>query len=165
MEIESRKTAHLGPGEGRAARMPGAELVTRKVSAEQTGGAYSLFEVEVGSGGGEGPHVQHREDECLCVLEGRFEVLIEDERFEAVPGSVIYVPKGTLHAFRDVSETTGRLLVIHTPGGSHERFVEETGEPATNGTAPPATEEPPDIERLVAVGAEYGIEMVPLPPP
>ena len=38
----------VGPAEGRAVRMPRARLVTLKVSGEQTGGAYSLFEVEVG---------------------------------------------------------------------------------------------------------------------
>jgi mannose-6-phosphate isomerase-like protein (cupin superfamily) len=50
------------------------------VAAERTGWAYSLFEVEVGTGGGEAPHVQHREDEWLYVLEGRFDFLVEGRR-------------------------------------------------------------------------------------
>ncbi len=126
MEIGSRKTVHFGPGEGRAVRMPGAGLVTPKVSCERTGGAYSLFEVEVGPEGGEPPHVQHREDECLYVLDGEFEFLVDDDGGTARvgPGWVVYVPKGNLHRYRNTSEKTGRLLVIHMPGGSHERFVE-----------------------------------------
>ncbi len=166
MEMESQKTVHLGPGEGRAVRMPGAQLVTTKVAAEQTGGAYSLFELEVEPGCSELPHIQHRDDECLYVLDGEFEFLDDDGSTTKVvgPGSVVYVPKGNLHRFRNTSETTGRLLVIHTPGSSHELFVEEAGEPETNGTAPPATEELPDTERLAAIGVEYGIEIVPLPP-
>ncbi len=171
MEVENQKTVHLGPGEGRAVWMSGAEeeqeaLVTRKVSAEQTGGAYSLFEVEVRPGCSELPHIQHREDECLCVLDGEFEFLDDDGSTTKVvgSGSVVFVPKGNLHRYRNTSEKTGRLLVIHTPGSSHELFLEAAGEPVTNGTAPPATEELPDTERLAAIGAEYGIEIVPLPP-
>ncbi len=166
MEVESQKTVRLGPGEGRTVRMPGAQLVTRKVAAHQTGGAYSLFEVEVGPGGGEAPHVQHRDDECLYVLEGEFEFLDDDGGIaEAGPGSVFYVAKGTLHRYRNVGETRGRLLVVHTPGASRERFVEEAGGPDIEGAASPVTEEPPDAEGLAAMGVEYGIEIVPLPPP
>lgn len=167
MEVESRKTIHLGPGEGvGTVRMPGAELVTRKVTAEQTGGAYSLFEVAVAPEGGSAPHVQHREDECFWVLEGRFGFVIEGDMIEANPGTLIYVPKGTLHAFRNADEMTGRLLVSQTPGGAYEGFVEEVGEPATGEATPPATEEPPEeppnnAERRAAVGAAHGIEMVP----
>ncbi len=155
---------HVGPAEGRAVRMPGAQLITRKVSSAQTGGAYSLLEVAVGPGGGEGPHVQHREDECFYVLEGRFGFVVEGAGIEASPGSLIYVPKGNLHAFENTGETTGRMLMSQTPGGVYGGLVEEIGEPATGEAAPPATEEPPDVERLAAIAAEYGVETVsPLP--
>jgi mannose-6-phosphate isomerase-like protein (cupin superfamily) len=148
--------------------MPRAQLLTLKVSSEQTGGAYSLFELTVAPEGGEGPHIQHREDECFYVLEGEFVFVVEDAEIEAGPGSLIYVPKGKLHAFENAGETTGRLLVSQTPGGVYEGFVEEVGEPAVVETTPPAvedpTQEPPNAERLAAVGAEYGVEMVsPLP--
>ena len=143
--------------------MPGGRLVTRKVGGDQTGGAFSLFEVTVGPGGGEGPHVQHREDECLYVVEGRFGFVVEGEEIGAGPGSLIYVPKGNLHAYRNAGGTTGRLLVSQTPGGAYEGFVGEVGEPVTEGSRLPA-EEAPNPERLVAAGAEYGVEMVaPLP--
>lgn len=151
---------HVGPGEGWAVRMPGAQLVTRKVSSEQTGGAYSLFEVAVAPTGGEGPHIQHREDECFYVLEGRFEFVVEDTEIEAGPGSLIYVPRGNLHAFENVGQTTGRMLVSQTPGGVYEGFVEEVGEPATGEATPSAIENRPNAERLAEIGAEYGVEMV-----
>ncbi len=165
MEVESQKTVRLGPREGRTVHMPGAQLVTRKVSAHQTGGAYSVFEVEVRPGGGEEPHIQHRDDECLYVLEGLFEFLDDEGSIaEAGLGSLVYVAKGSLHRYRNVGETTGRLLIVHTPGASRERFVEEAGEPDVEGAASPVTEEPPDSEGLAAMGVEYGIEIVPLPP-
>ena len=162
LKNRSSSTVHVGPGEGWAVRMAGPLLVTLKVSSERTGGAYSLFEMAVGAGGSSQPHVQHREDECFYVLDGEFEFLIEGAGIEAGPGSLIYVPKGDLHAFENTGETTGRMLISQTPGGVYEGFVEEVGEPASGGeAAPPAAEQPPDAERLIVIGAEYGIETVP----
>ncbi len=152
-------TAGIESGEGRAVRMPQLRLLTRKVSGEQTGGAYSLFEVAVGPGGGEGPHVQHREDECFYVVEGRFRFVVEGEEIEAGPGSLVYVPKGRLHAYENAGETRGRMLAIQTPGGTYEGFVEEVGEPVAYGTTPPARDDTPEAERIAAAGARYGVEM------
>ena len=156
---------HVGPGEGRAVRMPGMQILTRKVSSERTGGAYSLFEVTVAPGGGEGHHIQHREDECFYVLKGRFEFVVENARIAAGPGSLVYVPKGNLHAFENAGETTGRMLVSQTPGGAYGGFVEEVGEPANGEGGLPSPKGTPDnAQRLAAVGAEYGVETVTLLP-
>ena len=164
MQVENRRGVRSGPGDGRAVRMPGAGLVTRKVSAEQTGGAYSLFEVEVGPGEGEPPHVQHREDECLYVLEGLFEFLDDGGgSSKAGPGSLVYVTMGNLHRYSNVGETKGKLLVVHTPGASHESFVEAAGEPAFDEGASPMPERPQNPGRLALLAAEHGIEMVPPP--
>ena len=162
MEQEDRITArHVGPGEGRTVRTPWAELVARKVAAAQTGGAYSLFEVAVQPGGGPPPHVRHREDECFYVLEGRFGFVTEGGPIEAGPGSLVYFPKGDLRTFENVGAREGRLLVIGTPGGTHERFLEETGAPVKGETAPSASEQPPDTEGFVAIAADCGVEVVP----
>ena len=157
-------TVRVGPGEGRAVRLAGLQLLTRKVSSEQTGGAYSLFEVAVAPGGGSQPHVQHREDECFYVLEGEFQFIVEGEAIEVGPGSLVYVPKGNLHSFENVGATTGRMLINQTPGGLHERFVEEIGKPEIGETTPPQTKEQQNLERFATVGAQYGVEIVgPLP--
>ena len=152
-------TVHVAPGKGQAVRMAGLQVLTLKVSGEQTSGAYSLFEVTMAPGGGDGLHVQHREDECFYVLEGHFEFVVEGSAVEAGPGSLIYVPKGNLHAFENVGGMTGRTLVSQTPGGVYEGFVEEIGEPVIDGSSLPA-EEPTNPERLAAVGAQYGLEIV-----
>lgn len=158
---------HLGRGEGLAVRMPGAQLLTLKVGGARTGGAYSLFEIAVWPGGWQAPHIQHEEDECFYVLEGVFAFLIERARTEAGPGSLLYVPKGTLHAFENVGGTTGKLLMSQTPGGLHERFVEETGAPVSGFVVaesdPSAEGSSGRTERLVAKAAQYGIETVPHP--
>ena len=154
--------AHLGSGEGRSLWVLG-ELVTRKASSEQTGGAYSLFEVVVQPQGGPPPHIQHREDESFYVLAGEFEFLDNGNTIRASAGSFVYVPKGNLHTFKNVGTEPGRMLVNQTPGGLHERFYEEIGEEAQDLTTPPVMECPPDLERIVAIAAKYGIEIPPPP--
>ena len=149
----SLSITRIVPGEGRSLRVLG-ELVTCKVTAAQTGGAYSLFEVVSPPGGVPRPHIQHWEDECLYVIVGVFEFVEEDETFLAGPGSVVYVPKGNLHTYRNAGRAAGRLLITQTPGGMHERFFEEIGEPATEWA--PTKDAPVG---LAATAAKYGIEM------
>jgi mannose-6-phosphate isomerase-like protein (cupin superfamily) len=103
------------------------ELVTYKIPSRQTGGAYTLFEVTTQPGAGPPAHVQHREDECFYVLEGDYEFLIGGEVLRVGAGSLLYVPKGTLHSHKNVGEGVGRMLVIQTPGGLYESFFEEVG--------------------------------------
>lgn len=153
MKTNNAGTFYLGPGEGEAVRMPGEVSVTRKVASGRTGGAYSVFEIEVAPGGGEGPHVQHREDECIWVLEGRFEYLGEHGGREIGPGALVYVPRGELHAYTNVGAAPGRLLMLHTPGGPRERFFDEAGEVSADGGTLP------DVARLPTIAADYGIEM------
>ena len=136
---------HIPLGEGRSQWVLG-ELVTYKTTSEQTGGAYSLFEVETSPGGGPPPHVQHREDESLYVLEGEYEFVIEGRAIRAGAGTLIYIPKGNLHAHRNVGESAGRLLITQTPGGLYERFFESLVL-ETDGT------------RIPALAARYGIEI------
>ena len=154
--------AYFPPGEGiRSLRVYG-ELVVYKTKSERTGGAYSLFEVVTQPGDGPPPHVQHREDESFYVLEGEYEFLFEGRTLGAGTGSLIYVARGTLHAHRNVGEGVGRMLVSQTPGGLHERFLEEVGEPAMDNPRPPVPADQPDMERIIAIATEYGIEIQPV---
>ncbi len=155
--------AYVGPGEGRAVWVLGGQLLTYKVTAEQTGGAYSLFEGTVPPGGGAPAHIHHREDESFYVVEGEFEFTRDGETIRAGAGSLVYVPRGILHAFENVGENTGTLLLSQTPGGLHELFFEEVGEEAADGATPPVPANPPDLSALVAAAARYGTE-VPTPP-
>ncbi len=163
MALMNPSTTYLGSGEGEKSLWVLGELVTYKVTAEQTGGAYSLFEVVTRPGGGPPPHVQHQEDECFYVLEGEFEFPNYSDVVRAGAGSLIYVPRGNLHTYKNVGSEPGRMLVSQTPGGLHERFFEELGEEAQDLTTPPTPEGLPDVRRIVMTAAKYGIEIPPLP--
>ena len=155
--------AHVCPAEGiRSLRIFG-ELVTCKVTSDQTGGAYSLFEVDTPRGGGPPPHIHHREDESFYVLEGEYEFFGGEGIIRVGVGSLLCVPRGALHAHKNVGEGEGRLLATQTPGGLYERFLEELGE-ATDGDdgGPPAFEDQTGARTIMRVAAEHGIE---IPPP
>ena len=94
--------AHIPPGKGRRSLWVLGEVVTYKIPSQRTGGAYALFEVITRPGAGPPPHVQHREDESFYALEGEFEFLSGEKVFRVGAGSLLYVPKGTLHSHKNV---------------------------------------------------------------
>jgi mannose-6-phosphate isomerase-like protein (cupin superfamily) len=164
VESTEKSNAHLGPEKGLSVWVFGGQLLTYKVRSEQTGGAYSLFEGLVPAHDGTPPHIHHREDECFYVLEGEFEFSVGDDTLLAEAGTLVYIPRGTLHAFRNVGEEPGRLLISQTPGGLHERFFEEAGEAAADTRIPPVPKGSPDFERIAAIAAKYGTEIPPVSP-
>jgi len=162
MALMNSSTIHLASGEGSKSLWVLGELVTYKVTAEHTGGAYSLFEVVTPPGGSPSPHVQHQEDECFYVLEGEYEFLNNGDVVGVGAGSLVYVPRGNLHTYKNVGSEPGRMLISQTPGGLHERFFDDLGEGVQGFTAPSAPESPADIQSIAMTAAKYGIEM---PPP
>ena len=154
---------HVRPAEGRRSLRVFGELVTCKVTSDQTGGAYSLFEVTTQPGGGPPPHIHHREDESFYVLAGEYEFFSGEGVIRAGANSLLCVPRGALHAHKNVGEAVGRQLATQTPGGLYERFFDEVGK-AVDGVegGHPAFEDQPDDRTIIEVAAEHGIE---IPPP
>jgi hypothetical protein len=65
-----------------------------------------------------------------------------------------------------VDSGPAKLLFVFSPAGL-EAGIREMGEPARSLTVPPQPEEPPDeaeMERLAAIGARYGAEILGPPP-
>ncbi len=148
---------HVPPGEGQMRWVVG-DLVTFKISGEDTAGVFTLGEEIIPPEGGPPPHVHTHEDETFYVLEGELEFVVGERTITATTGSVVFAPRGILHSFRNVGSTASRMAVIIAPAGL-ERFFEEVGEPVTDPSSPP--DGSPDIERLVAVARNYGIEILP----
>lgn len=153
---------HTVSGAGRAFWGPG-DMYTFLVSGEQAGESIFAMEGLVPPGGGPPPHIHEKEDETLYVLEGKCSVQIGDQHLEAFTGDSIFLPRGTVHAFRNDGPDTLRLILTFVPAGI-QRFFEEVLEPVTDRSAdpPPPTKEL--IDRLLATGPKYGIQFV-LPDP
>jgi hypothetical protein len=58
-----------------------------------------------------------------------------------------------------VSSEQARFLLVVEPAG-FEDFVRALAEPAQRLELPPAPTEPPDVARLAAIAAEYGVEIL-----
>lgn len=162
VETSDRSVAHVLPGEGESLWVLGG-LYTFKVVSENTNGDFALWEVTLRPGeGAPPPHLHRREDETFYVLEGELEFTAGDYTSTVTPGSFVYIPRNTMHTFSNVGAAPARLLVSVVPGG-FEKFFFEVGEPATDKSAPPVPEGPPDVERLVATAAKYNCEIPPPP--
>jgi quercetin dioxygenase-like cupin family protein len=135
-----------------------ADTMTLKATGESTGESLVLLENLTAPGGGPPPHFHTREDEFFYVIDGSFEIRIGDELHAVGPGGFAYVPRGTVHNFRNTADTPSRILVGFTPGGI-EGFFRESGRPATDdGPAPPVDQD--EIARTMAAAPKYGVEAV-----
>src|SRR5574337_1049520 len=65
---------------------------THKLTSDQTGGAYYLFESVFGLEDGNQLHVHRREDEVGYVLEGALEIRLADQTVVVEAGSVGWSP-------------------------------------------------------------------------
>ena len=148
---------HVAASSGRTVRVLG-DRVTYKAVAEQTGGAYALFEWVVEPGPGVPPHYQRYEDEAFWILAGTFRLRLGDETLELGPGGYAFVPRGTVHTLTNGGGGPGRLLALVTPGGLHEQYLDELG--GARGV-PRAPTSPADVERAVMIAAKYGIGFLP----
>ena len=85
------------------------------------------------------------------------------QTIKGTPGTMIFLPRNVLHSF-DIESKQMRMLVLLTPAGL-EGYFKECSVPAPAMTLPPPVEVPyGEIQKLLAVGAKYGIEFV-LPKP
>jgi len=100
--------------------------------AEDTGGAFASLVAEFDPGQGPPPHFHHDHEEYFFVLEGEFELTVGGKTVTAGPGSMVFVPRETVHAFKYVGATKGKILEWGTPGGQ-ERYFEAIDKLAASG--------------------------------
>lgn len=91
---------------------------------EATGGAMSITDSVSPPNSGPPRHVHHDADEAFVVLTGDVEFWIAGDRVTRGPGGTAFVPRGTEHTFRVISDVPSRHLVILTPGGFEGFFAD-----------------------------------------
>ena len=89
-------------------------------------GALSVVETVVEPGSGPPLHRHPSLDESFYILQGRLTFRVGDALFTALPGAVVFAPRGTPHAYSNQSAEAVRVLVVCTQG-----------EPASDGHARP----------------------------
>jgi len=125
---EHRFEDHAGEAPApRAYRVLG-EHVRLNLTSDDTAGHFCACTITSPPGGGPLPHAHPDCDEIIRILDGRYEFLLGDRTEAAGAGTTVFVPRGTMHACKNLGAAQGRFVSIHTPGG-FERSYEEAGEP------------------------------------
>ena len=125
------------------------EEVTVHLDSESTGGTLSLWSEVTPPGGGPPPHYHVNEDEWFIVQEGRVEFFSDGQWKGFPPGSIVFMPRTHVHAFRNIGDQPSRMLLATAPGGFDRYFARCAEEFAKPGE--------PDMERIIAISAEHGI--------
>ena len=147
-------------GDGERLWFAGGGVFTMKASAEETAGAFVLFEDLVVRGKTTPMHLHPNEDETIYVLEGELLVDMDGEQQRVGQNGVFVAPRGVPHAFL-VTSDTARLLCLQTPG-TGESFYRDASDPLTTATDP---DKPADFARLrAAAERSETIELLGPPP-
>jgi quercetin dioxygenase-like cupin family protein len=146
-------------GEGDKQSFLGGGLHTWKLMAEDTDGAFFLFEDALSEGKTTPLHRHSDSDETIYVLAGEILVNVDGLESRVGTGGMSFVPRGVAHAFLVVSDGGARLLTLKTPGIG-QAFYRGASEPATDDTSNRV-----DIARVQASAKENGgIELLGPPP-
>ncbi|HEX3679430.1 MAG TPA: cupin domain-containing protein [Galbitalea sp.] len=113
------QTAHhvLEPSAGENVGAIGLGIYV-KMTAEQTNGAYSLFEYVVPVGlGGPPTHIHSREDELFICVKGKVRIELDGRELILTPGSALLMPRGVPHMFHNPFDEETRIIAVVSPPG------------------------------------------------
>jgi quercetin dioxygenase-like cupin family protein len=137
----------------------GGGVHTWKATAQETAGAFMLFEIEMDQGKVTPLHTHPESDETMYVLEGEIEMHLDGQQHRVAAGGLAVAPRGAPHAFRVVSQTA-RLLCLHTPGCCQAFYID-----ASDPIDADVSSGPVDFARVQASAAKNGgIEILGPPP-
>ncbi len=143
------------PGESRFAFSTASQtkLSPCKLTADDTGGALTAFELSALPQTGPYLHVHHREDEWYYVLSGEFLFNAGGVEHTLPAGASIWLPRGIPHVWANIATSESKLILVCQPGG-FEKFFEDMG--AAMSKVDSANAE----KTMAAMFAKYGMEML-----
>lgn len=136
----------LQAGEGEAFQML-SHTFTSKVSADDTNGAWVMFEITDTAGNGAPLHT-HPWEETFYILDGELEVVIGNRKVKATKGASLHLPANTVHSFTICSPTVRFLVMLPAYA---EPFYREVSDKVAL---------PPRLEDLQAVCQNHGVRLV-----
>ena len=151
--MTTARPKHFPRGEGKTYQL-GRLTLTVKTTAADNASAYTLCEAFEPPGWSAALHRHPSYDETHVICEGRYECQLGAQALTLGPGDMMFVPKGTAHSIKNVGLETGRELIISSPGGIFDAFIDEAvtsvNEKRSLG---PGTD-------FRAIAAKYGIEFL-----
>ncbi|MFM8832354.1 MAG: cupin domain-containing protein [Cytophagales bacterium] len=99
-------------------------------------------------------HPNH--DETFIVIEGEFDFEVDGKILKANAGDIAFVPKGSIHAWKNVGKTIGKLNYIFSPGSNIENLFREFAEANKNDALTPS--------KLIEISKKYPDQQIVGPP-
>jgi len=166
MLAEATKSAHVA---ARKSLLVVGDLMTILLTRAETDDQYILVEIVSPPGGGMPMLHTHPAQERFHMLEGSFEIYGQDAEgnkvtVPATAGSTLHAPSNAPHAFTNVGDRPGKIIMTLDAVGKMDDFFTEIGIPVEDPANPPAPDGPPDMEALLAVCARYNIHFLEAPP-
>lgn len=159
MPATTANVKHLPADQGRSFAHLGVSISFKDEPADN-GDSLLMFECRMPAGSGVPPHTEHNH-EAFYVLEGTLEVKADGHTYPLGAGDFLGIEPGVLHSLHNPGPGWNRALTWVSPGSQHVRFFETLGEPLDDPANPPQPSGPPDLEELVAVAAECGMDFRP----
>lgn len=130
----------LQPGEGRSVQIR-TSTCTFKVTGQETNGHFGLFEFVMEPGTeGASPHIHKHLTEIFYVVEGEVELVLDQQRTLASPGTLMRVPENIPHGFSNPGQMRSKLLIMFCPADSREQYFEGLARLTANGRQPSQAE-------------------------
>ena len=115
------------------------------VSSRSSNYTCCVFVETTPPGGGPPPHKHLKEEEIFTVLEGKYEFYKDGAWIPMAVGRSVLSTRNTYHAFRNVGQTPGRMMLTTNGGGIDDYFRAISG-----------LKVPQDIDRLTEISNHYG---------
>ncbi|GCE31369.1 hypothetical protein KDA_68530 [Dictyobacter alpinus] len=140
------------PEDGRTLSIGPIKMVVQE-DGTQTRGTLGIAEFEVPPHTSGPPlHIHHTHEEGFYILEGVLEFLTGEQIVQAGQGTLVMVPIGTAHTFRNATEKRARFLNTFTPP-LYVHYLEEVSQLLqTGGTL--------DSQQAATLMARYDTEVV-----
>lgn len=137
------KTVYVARGKGREFAWKSDDAFV-KVSAEESGGQFSLIEDNLTTEFRLARHVHREHAETFIVISGKVEFALDGSTLVLSHGDTLHIPAGEAHAVRCLEPA--KMLTMYQPGGLEKLF---------EAYAAMTAEEMADAEKLRAVDLAY----------
>jgi quercetin dioxygenase-like cupin family protein len=104
--------------------MPGGVRTEIHLDGQDTDGAFCLLVDDPPAGWSLPAHLHRGVAETVHIVEGQFEMTIDGDHSRLVAGQTVHVPPDTVHAGGNIGPGTGRRIVIFSPAGMENFFLE-----------------------------------------
>ena len=120
----NNKAVILNAGEGKEISVGGSKLFL-KLASEAASNKLSITEYELAAQfPGPPPHKHKVFEHAWYVLDGDLTILLGEKTSVVGKGSFVFIPKMTVHAFANNTNSPVKVLVVDMPGGFENYYAD-----------------------------------------